>query len=386
MSANEVTISGRVLSWAIETSGLSRQAVSEKLNVTAQVVANWERGEAKPTRGQFTALAEVLKRPRATFFLPEPPVEHRKRPDLRRPPSNPHRGFTADEVGAMKGAHRLQDALSWALNDQPDPEVPTANVEEAPDVAAARVRAWLGVSIRDQVAWGTESLAFRGWRSALEAKGVFAFQLSMGPNSCRGFSSWDRKAPVVVVNSAYSMGARSFTLMHELGHLVTKTDSVCTSFTVSDGLDADSTYERWCERFSAAVLMPRPALTELLQQRFAWREGLQVVSTLAETVRIATYFNVSLRAAAMRVLDLGAGSRDLYRTVDAEALVRDRNQGGGGGGDRRPAVRLREYGARAFKVLQSARRADRLSKYDYADYFDVPPADVGELERFARVG
>src|SRR5207344_1041034 len=89
-----------------------------------------------------------------------------------------------------------------------------------------------------------------------ESKGILAFQFPMGSDSCRGFSLWDETAPAVAVNTAWNPAARSFTLLHELGHLVTRTSSACLEGWGRRRENEGDQHERWCESFAASVLAP----------------------------------------------------------------------------------------------------------------------------------
>jgi Zn-dependent peptidase ImmA (M78 family) len=48
----------------------------------------------------------------------------------------------------------------------------------------------------------------------------------------------------------------AFTLLHEYGHLLVRTTSVCIGYVSLDGSSVRKTHERWCDVFAAAVLMP----------------------------------------------------------------------------------------------------------------------------------
>ena len=63
-----------VLRWAVEEDGRSLPALAVALKVAPEDLRSWMSGEGQPTVGQVTALARVLKRPRAAFFLPKPPA------------------------------------------------------------------------------------------------------------------------------------------------------------------------------------------------------------------------------------------------------------------------------------------------------------------------
>ena len=70
-----------------------------------------------------------------------------------------------------------------------------------------------------------------------------------------------RQVPVIAVNTAWNDEARTFTLLHELGHLVARTDSACAAGEPAELSAAWDPEERWCEVFAAALLSPEEALS-----------------------------------------------------------------------------------------------------------------------------
>ena len=70
-----------------------------------------------------------------------------------------------------------------------------------------------------QFAWPSSAIAFDHWRRALEDAGHVVLLVSIGKASCRGFSAWDPRAPVIAVNTAWNEEARIYTLFHEFAHL-----------------------------------------------------------------------------------------------------------------------------------------------------------------------
>ena len=165
----------------------------------------------------------------------------------------------------VRQARRVQHAVSWALRDEPPVDIPRRDLAVSPEAAAADVREWLGVSDVDHRSWAGDRDALRFWRNALEERGVLIFTLEIGRDDVRGFSAWDDRAPLIVVNvSGVSPGARIYTLAHELGHLVTRQDAACVEVR---GVLSGAAVERWCERFGAALLMPPSSLKSLARSR-----------------------------------------------------------------------------------------------------------------------
>lgn len=378
MTRREVPITGSVLAWAREEAALTRADVAASLDVAPDSVRAWEQGEAHPTRGQFSRLAELLRRPTALFFLPEPPSRAGLPTSLRSAPGLMGHRLSKEEVRQIRWARRLQEIVGWVLRDEDG--APVALPQFSPNGssldAAASVRRMLGVTPAEQLAWESPSEAFRSWREVLEGLGILVVQLQLGRESVRGFSAWDDRAPIVGVNTAYHPTARIFTLFHEVGHLVTRTDAACLRFIVPG--DPEVGTERWCERFAAELLVPADALRSVAS-RLGVSEGVQV-GDVETARRIAGRFKISARAASLRLQELRLAPTSLYGMVERELADRDWNaQAGGGGGQPAPEKRLRELGTRIPEVLIDATDGGRLTRSDLSDYLHLTTGQVDDL-------
>ena len=337
MSAAPVT--PEVLEWAIDESGLSYLELAERLKVESADIAAWVAGAAKPTGGQVTRLAEKLKRPRAMFFLPEAPVASSLPGGLRSPAgAEGRRELTFEERLHVRRAQRLQSFL--ANLTEHEVRIPIADQSEQPEAVGFRLRNWTGVHSETQGDWATAPQAFRGWREAVEAKGVAVLSLAMGKEGVRGFALADGRVPMVALNTADIHEARCFTLFHELAHLVLTDERACAA-RHSRGV------EQWCDRVASHALIPRAEIEALIREDeftalgSANPEGLDLVK------RTANRFKVSRRAAAIALEEIGA-VEGAYSRVEAVWPTLDREKRTGGGSPSRrtsPRVRIDEYGS-----------------------------------------
>ncbi len=310
MAAQTSPVKPNVLRWAVDEDGRSPDTLADALKVEPALLQSWLEGDAAPTRGQVSKLAAVLQRPRALFFLPSPPSVATLPASFRHPPGDDERDVSASARRKVRAARRIQHAVSWALGEEPPVDVPLGSLDDDPAEAAARARDWLGITDEEQASWSNDYDALRAWREALEGRGVLVFVLEIGRDDVRGFSAWDDRAPLIVANlSGVNPAARSFTFAHELGHLVTRMDSACIE--PVDGPMPGAGVERWCERFGAALLMPRASVLALGRQRGI----VQGAADLDDVRAVMRRFRVSARAAALRLIDLGFATPLLYGDV-----------------------------------------------------------------------
>ena len=95
-------------------------------------------------------------------------------------------------------------------------------------------------------------------REKLERKGIFVFFTSkyngwsrIERDGFRGLCLQHTTTPIIIVNDSDSKKAQSFTLIHELGHLLLSSDSI-DSWQKGDS-DGE---EQWCDKLAGYVLMP----------------------------------------------------------------------------------------------------------------------------------
>ena len=370
----EVPITPEVLSWAIEESGFEIQDLANKIKVSTNDIDAWLDARSKPSTTVFHRLARALKRPESTFFLPRAPESRERRSSsaIRRAAS---RQPTPEERVRIREAERLQAGLAWLFEelDGAEPKIPQVDLMAVtPETAATKLRTLLGVPFADQLAWDTPTRAQNAWRSALESFGVFVLLLPMGRNSARGFSIYHRSAPVIAANTHWNYEARIFTLFHELGHLVTRTNSLCEGVGISRK-GGDRT-ERWCEEFAASLLIPTPQATSILD---AIKPGR--IDDLAIAGRLARKLKVSLRATVIWLIKQQRADESLYVKIRPSA---DSKTKGGQPPEeprRRAQARLGEYGRRTVGLFLEAIDRDSVSHHETTSYLGVSDSDIPKL-------
>jgi len=372
----EVPITPSVLRWAIAQSGHELSELAVAADVSSAQIEQWLAGESVPNLTQARKLANKLHRPLAALLLPAPPKSEPMVVEFRhsieeRVELNP------SERRYLRRAKRFQETLSWLTRELHvgRPTIPPRTWNSDPRPAADIVRNGLGVSAAEQRRWNTAAIAIQEWRAALERTGLLVFLFSMVKDSCRGFSLWDEFAPVVAVNTAWNESARTFTLFHELGHLVTRTSSAC----LESSRKRTDPVERWCERFSAHVLMPSADVHSTLLE-YGWRPGTQIAD-LNIARKIANAFHVSLRAATIRLIDLDVANWPLYEQIPKISDMK--KPGGGGSGRDRAQIREDELGERTTSLLINAVEREFLERSQAVEFLDIPDTKFDELASVA---
>jgi len=376
-----LTINPEVLRWAISESGLTARELSARVGADVEA---WLARKSKPSVSELRAAANALKRPFATFFLPQPPALETPTVKFRHPADDPRTSLNPEERKSIREAMRQQRLLSWLVDQldgttvqMPAFELPSTSAESA----ARALREWIGISPEQQLKWSSSAAALRSWRAALEERGIVVFSLPMGSASIRGFSIWEERLPVIAINSAWNHEARIFSMFHELGHLVTKTSSACAQQATKLGTPTDLA-ERWCEQFAAHLLMPADLLRAVLNS-VGWVAGRKITD-LAIAARVARRLRVSVRAAALKLIEAQVSGWDLYKAIPPAV---DEKKGHGPPADEprnRARIRRDQFGRRATSLYFRGVRAEVLDRTDVIDYLDVPDHDLDELQAWAE--
>ena len=377
--AIEVPVTPSVMRWAIEESGYAPEQVADAAGVNFSELERWLCGQGKPTLTSVRKLATKLHRPLATFLLPEPPERDRLQVEFRHAGDSP-RKLNPAERRSLRRARRLQEVLSWLAKELSiEPKRATAaTTNDDAEVVAAKIRELIGVPTSRQKGWDTLSEAFDEWRKALERTGYLVFLTSAGKESVNGFSLWDAEAPVVAVNTARNEASRVFTLFHELGHLVTRTSSACLEAVRTKS--RTDPVERWCERFAAELLMPAKDVRDSLRS-YGLRPG-QSITSLKQAEQVARTYKVSLRAAVIRLIEIGSSDWSLYDQIPP--LSDGKRPGGGGGGRDRAQIKEDQVGDRTTSMLMAAVDRDLLSRSQVVSLLDIPDAKFETLSQTAR--
>lgn len=258
--------------------------------------------------------------------------------------------------------------------DQPrfDPPVlPNDNLHEAASIA----RQWLGLG---------EQNDFDSYRVALESRGVLVFRSNgyngkwqiAKENPIIGFSLYDSVCPVIVVKKQDWDTRQSFTLMHELGHLLLhKTSSIDDEH----DLQSHRGHEREANAFAGYLLVPNAFLANI---RDAERPGhVSEFDHWLEGQRRA--WGVSGEMILRRLLDAGRLSEvkyEAYREWAAQTFVA---QSDGGSREWRHREPRHIFGDTFVRTVLDSLYARHITLAKASGYLDnLKIKDLHQLERY----
>ncbi len=248
-------INAERIRWCCDDRGISLDELCAEVKIAESTMAGVMAGEKGLTFKQLQVVAAYFNRGVLFFLAPGPVQEQVVRSPQFRTLSNQKPELTGKVKEIIERTERQRErylGLLEELNESPEPFIP-ANVKWAhPGAAADWMRERLGL---------TEKNTFATYREAVEALGVLVFR-SNGyagawqipkQSTVAGFSLYHEVCPVVFVRKQPFEARQTFTLFHELGHLLLHRDS----FIDDDGdLLSHARKEVEANAFAGLVLVP----------------------------------------------------------------------------------------------------------------------------------
>ncbi|WP_233424783.1 ImmA/IrrE family metallo-endopeptidase [Mycolicibacter heraklionensis] len=292
------------LEWARETSRVTLADLARALGVKPSRVVEFESGDARPTFRQLTLMAGKLDRPLGFFFAPPPAVSDV--PDTADFRGRADADLPAELAKEMRRAEQHRDAM-LDLGGRPERRVNVRPITwDTIAERAADLRGQFGLTDTFVPPESSNNQVFSFWRGLLEGNGILVLQTTKIPlQTFRGLSVHHDELPLVIVNGGDSPTGRTFTLFHEVAHLINRTSGLCA-------LRETVNEEALANNFAAAFLMPEAAVRMHIV-------AADDPATVAD--HLARHFKVSQLAAAVRLRRLGfisAGDLDSIRAASEE--------------------------------------------------------------------
>ena len=313
-----------ILIWARETAGLDLESAAKKIGLNAargvsgaERLAAFEAGEGYPSASLLQRMSQQYRRPLLTFYLPERPKPAEIGQDFR---TLPDKGSPSNILLAtlLRDIKARQSLVRDKLEDDEDvSEVALigwkANVKKPSELADALVQA-IAFNRAEYRGCRSAKDAFAYLRGLIEAKGIFVllagdcghWSTQIEVSVFRGFAIADTLAPFIVVNDQDAKAAWSFTLLHELAHLLLGETGI------SGGAPRGG-IEQLCNDTAAAVLL-EPAEIEALSLT-GGAADIGQINELADIARVSrTMIAYQLFRAGRITFNRWEGLRDQFRT------------------------------------------------------------------------
>lgn len=252
-----------VLNWARETSKLSLEEAAHKLGLTAEKLGAFEDGTKEPSRSLLIRMSKLYHRPLLTFYLDQPPRIGDRGEDFRTLPDNFEEIENTYADVLIRDIKARQSIIRETLVNE-DEEIHLDFIGKYTiDAGVARIvetiRKIINISLDEYRAQPSYKEAFKILRQQTEAAGIFVLlKGNLGSHHSnipvtvfRGFALSDDIAPFIVINDRDAEAAWSFTLMHEMAHLILGQTGISGA-----GAYAEKMIEKFCNNVASEYLLP----------------------------------------------------------------------------------------------------------------------------------
>ncbi len=282
---NELQVHPLVLKTLRESAGMSTDDVAKKLKMSKEKVKAVEDGKASLTMLHIKKLADIYRRPLAAFFMDSPPQLPFTLTDYR---INREKRLTSHVYVAQRRAYYLASKIAELSGKKSQiPFFPeTLDAGELAHEFRKHIRMSLIKSRKPE-----DALA--DYRRTLEETLVISIiEYPLKADDVRAFCI-SSDISIVVLNEHDRPEIKLFSLFHEICHILKRVSGICSIDVEQNDLEI----ERYCNSFSAEVLVPEDALRHDIGDLRAFDRG--IVSELSKS------YAVSKQVMMLRLLTLG---------------------------------------------------------------------------------
>ena len=389
-----------MLAWARETSGLSAEAAARKIGLSssarstaARKLQELEAGRVKPTRTQLEKIAKAYWQPLTTFYLASPPSVGDRGVDFRQRAGQATKEDAARLNALLRNLCARQRMVRSLLEDDEDahplPWVGSISQSMPVSKAAANIRTTLGIenAARFCRSQQTPEALFKALRHRLEELGVFVLlACNLGSHRTvisekvfRGFAIADDLAPFIVINSRDAKVARSFTLIHELTHVMTKATGVSAPPAPTNPTTSAEKTERFCNDVASEFLLPEDSFPAIARQT-----NLEHASAVIH--QLAQDRNISEPMVAYRLWRADCISATMLHDLlslysERWDSIRRQPRKSASGGPSYYKIQRANIGEALLKLVDRTLRANELTHTEAGRILGVSSGKVGSLLR-----
>ena len=369
---------GRI-EWCCRDSGVTLRDLAGETGVSESTLSKASSGEQGLTYPQLKKVADYFGRG-VLFFMEEGEVRpERVHTTAFRSIANQKPSIGSKLRRLIERAEQQRDIYLDLLDEADFESVPRFSHPELSrdiKVTASLVRNWLGLR--------TQS-TFDQYRAAIESKGILVFRSNgyhgqwqiAKENPVLGFSLYSDRCPLIFVKKQHYETLQTFTLMHELGHILIHKES-----SIDD--DGDLHHSSGCEReaneFAGLVLVPDGFLKQIRMRDKP--ESASEYDYWLESYR--RNWGVSGEVIVRRLLDEGLLRSDEYEDYRAyRAGLRIPEQDSGGTRMYRHREPKHIFGDRFVRVVLDSLSAKSISLAKASSYLDgIKIRDIDSLKGF----
>lgn len=251
-------VNGQILRWARESYNMSTSETAMALGIDEQRYIKWESGEEFPTYAKLKKISDVLHKPSALFFFPEPPQIQSIKGDLRTLSREVSGRLSKQVIQQFEKAWAYQMDLKELYGEKQSILAMRHTFPTDRTKLCEYFRKALAFPISAQKDRRSDKVVFEIFREKFYEVGIYVFKDAFKDNSISGLCLNDSQYPIIIINNAMSFARQNFTLFHELYHLIADTSG---AEIIRDDYyvyldEQQSRVEKACDAFANEFLVP----------------------------------------------------------------------------------------------------------------------------------
>ena len=257
-----------ILGWARETAKLSLEEAAQKLSLAdgkdssaVDKLVAIEEGTKQPSRSLLLRMSKLYHRPLITFYLNRRPAIGDRGEDFRTLPADYDEAENAYVDVLIRDIKACQSTIRETLIEEEEAKpldfVGKCTMAHGVERVVQAIRDAISVDLAEYRGRPNHTEAFKYLRHKDELAGVFvllkgnlgSYHSNIAVAVFRGFALADDVAPFIVINDMDNKAAWSFTLLHEMAHLILGQTGV-------SGAYAEKQIEKFCNDVASEFLLP----------------------------------------------------------------------------------------------------------------------------------
>ena len=265
MALKPSIVTPQVVRWVRTRLGLSEEAFADSLGVKKKQLLGMENGALPVSMTQAKNLARLVLKPVEMLMGSNPPLFKPGVADFRTVNNDEISNVSIQLEATLLHAQECQDWYSEMREDNGYAQIPFVGCISlnTPVLDAARIISrLLGISDLTRQECKDSKEYFKLIVRSIENENVLVMQSgNVGNNNkqkldvdeFRGFALSDKYAPLIFVNTSDSSNARTFTLIHELVHLLLGNVGISAP---ESNPDPQNQIEQYCNAVASEYLIP----------------------------------------------------------------------------------------------------------------------------------
>lgn len=274
----------KLIPYRIRQARISRRMsisdLSEMLEVSKQLVSQYETGKTSPSMGKLNEISKILKYETSFFYKPIPNNESASSIVFFRSKKT---AKVKSKNAAKEKMEIFREIIIYLENfvNLPEPNLPK-EVYENDDLIPLSMDEIENYAMALRNAWGLGSGPIDNLMVEVQKNGIYVSKISLKLEKIDAFSVWMNNKPYIFLNDDKNTNARiRFDIAHELGHLLMHAD-----YYTNEDFEKSPIKEKLeieANRFAGALLMPKQSfekdvfsssIDHFIQLKYKWKSSI----------------------------------------------------------------------------------------------------------------